>query len=61
MENDEVKDLGCMNGWHGAPPEYTKCVASSHFVHRTKKRLGNCWYEFTCPICKIKWDVDSSD
>ena len=72
-----MKDLGCMNWWYGyieypngwdkpgvknpdrIPPEYTACCEAQHPLKVAKK--GNCWYQYTCPICQITWDVDSSD
>jgi hypothetical protein len=27
----------------------------------TRKKLGNCYYEYACSKCEIKWSVDSSD
>lgn len=72
-----MKDLGTMNGWYApisypngwegppvrgedkVPPEYTACVAAGH-PHR-ETRLGRCWNRYTCDICQITWDVDSSD
>jgi hypothetical protein len=56
-----IKDLGCMNGWHlkDKPKEYVECCALGH--KHTQKKLGNCWYEYYCEICKIRYNVDSSD
>ena len=72
-----MKDLGCLNGWHGCtnypngwdqpgvkeadniPPEYEACVAQGHALITGNK--GRCWTQYTCPICEITWDVDSSD
>ncbi len=73
----EMKDLGCANGWVGptsypqgwdgpavkgvdrTPVEYTACRKAGHPLQVVKK--GNCWYQYTCPICGITWDEDSSD
>ena len=47
------------------PLEYTACQqafktgGANHPLTVVKK--GNCWYQYTCPICGITWDVDSSD
>jgi hypothetical protein len=55
-------------GWDGPkvkdpdhiPPEYVRCQHElKHGVNTT--RLGNCWHRYTCPVCNITWDVDSSD
>jgi hypothetical protein len=58
MEN-EIKDLGCMNGWPVDPLEYVHCCNHKHVL--TTVKLGNCWTEYSCEICKIKYNVDSSD
>jgi hypothetical protein len=60
MEN-EMKNLGCMNGWKSEPVEYTKCKSGCHHEFVSTRKLGNCWYEYSCEICKIKYNVDSSD
>jgi hypothetical protein len=62
MEN-KIKNLGCANGWtdESLPIEYEQHVNARHFELATVKKLGNCWYEYTCPICKIRYNVDSSD
>lgn len=59
----EYKDLGCMNGWvlGASPKEYLCCWSLNHIKSIIKKKLGNCLYEYTCPICKIKYSADSSD
>ena len=54
-----MKDLGIMNGWSEKPKEYVECREAKHRVNETK--LGNCYYEYECPVCKIRWRVDSSD
>ena len=59
MGEHEVKDLGCMNGWKIPPDEYKDCVDSNHDV--STKKLGNCWYEYTCKVCGIRYNIDSSD
>ena len=56
------------NGWdkpyvlvgeNNIPPEYTACVESHHSLTQVNK--GRCWNQYTCTICEITWDVDSSD
>lgn len=41
------------------PPEYTACVSLGH--KHTAQIKGRCWYVYSCPICGIEWEVDSSD
>jgi hypothetical protein len=55
------KNLGCMNGWKigETPKEYCECWSKGH--KQTQIKLGECWYEYYCEICKIVYDVDSSD
>jgi len=62
VEN-EIKDLGCMNGWENGnwPKEWTKCCESQPTHKLVVANKGNCWTQYTCPICGITWDVDSSD
>ena len=56
MENT-IKDLGCMNGWVNEPAEFTECrKIHPHFIE--VKKLGNCWYEYTCKVCGIRYTVD---
>lgn len=75
MENKEYKDCGCANGWYSpsilvngkwvkehpdrVPAEVVACREAGHGL--SSKKLGNCYYEYSCAICKIKYDVDSSD
>lgn len=56
------------NGWDGPkvkepdniPVEYTRCQHElKHSLVAVNK--GRCWTQYTCPICEITWDVDSSD
>jgi len=56
------------NGWDGpavpgvdnTPQEYTLCQGTlDHPLVAVNK--GRCWTQFTCPICGITWDCDSSD
>jgi hypothetical protein len=75
MENKEYKNCGCANGWYApniwkdgkwvkmyedrVPAEVTACRAAGHRTREVKK--GNCWHQVYCDVCKITWDVDSSD
>lgn len=55
---DDYKDLGYANGWKTDPPEEVVCESKKHKKERVTK--GNCLTLYYCPICKIKWMVDSS-
>lgn len=56
---DGYKDLGYMNGWKETPPEYDRCKKLGHPLK--EDGIGRCLAEYSCPICKIKFKVDSSD
>jgi hypothetical protein len=58
-EGLDVVDLGTANGWSVDPSEYTACRAAKHPLN--ERKLGNCYYEYTCPVCNISFRVDSSD
>jgi hypothetical protein len=62
------KYLSYPNGWDGPavemgednpPAEYLACRAAKHPLVEVNR--GRCWNQYTCPICGITWDVDSSD
>lgn len=52
------KNLGCLNNWVEEPAEYLACCQAGHSWRETN--LGNCWNKYTCDICKICFDIDSS-
>jgi len=54
-----MKDLGIANGWRETPPELITCSDQDHKISTIN--IGKCLTKFICPICKIKWEVDSSD
>ena len=60
MEN--LKDLGCMNGWSVRNPNwfiiYT-CHGKGHVMK--DKELGKCYHEYKCEICGFRFTKDSSD
>ena len=57
--NEDVVDLGWMNGWgQDKPQEYRNCTHDDQW-ERTK--LGRSIEKVTCRCCKISWCVDSSD
>ena len=41
------------------PQEYLHCVSQKRPLVVANK--GRCWTQYTCPICGITFDVDSSD
>ena len=63
IDRSKYKNLGCMNWWHSegedAPPEAQKCFDAGH--SHIAENIGNCWTKYYCDICKIYYDVDSSD
>ena len=54
-----MKDLFTMNGWSEVPKELKKCRELKHKLD--KKEISRCYTEYSCPICQIKYKVDSSD
>jgi hypothetical protein len=59
----EYKDLGVENGWYSydppkIPEEYKKCCKENHLLRAIK--LNNCYTQFMCDICAIRFEVDSS-
>ena len=53
------KHLGVANGWRKDPAEYVKCKEQKHQCW--ERNIGRCYTEYGCDICKIKYEVDSSD
>jgi hypothetical protein len=51
--------MGAVNGWIKRPTKVVQCEQDGHKVK--EERLGDCYYEYTCDICNIKYTVDSSD
>ncbi len=43
------------------PEEYKKCKSGCHHEFVSVRKLGNCRHEYSCEICNIKYNVDSSD
>ena len=58
-EIDKYKNLGTMNGWKKSPKELDRCEEKLHT--RGARNLGRGYEEYYCPICKIRYQVDSSD
>lgn len=58
MDKD-YKHLGAANGWLMQPQELKECEKQRH--KQKEQQLGNCYHEYTCDICNIKYTVDSSD
>ena len=59
----EFKHLGWANVWDylkkPEPEEFKNCNAANHRLERYE--LGRCLMRYKCPICRISYDVDSSD
>lgn len=53
------KDLGYANGWKNTPDIIKKCKAKGHV--REYKNVGRGVTEYSCPICKYKYSIDSTD
>lgn len=58
MSDIEWKDLGT-NSNKLKDPDFVRCKKLGHKYEGTI--LGNCYYEYRCPICKIVYRIDSSD
>jgi hypothetical protein len=59
--DEKIINLGYMNEWDQGnfPAEYLKCMENGHEL--TYRQAGRCNMEFTCCVCNIRWNVDSSD
>lgn len=53
------RDFGCANGWIQNPPAYDECMAAKHVVRG--KTVGRCLTRYSCDICRISFEFDSSD
>ncbi len=66
---NDYKDLGYMNGWEyevkdgvahfTKAKEYNFCREQGHQLRSINR--GRCDNRYICDICKIYYDVDSSD
>ena len=54
-----MENLGYINGWVETPEQIKKCRRLEHNL--VEKNIGRCLNEYTCPICKYSYKVDSSD
>lgn len=61
MENNKYKNLGVMNGWNEWPAEYRKCRELGHYHTRVGNDPHVTWTKFFCEVCKIEYEIDSSD
>ena len=59
-EVKEYKNLGIMNGWKEQPKEYKECCEKKHTHIRQGSSVWSCYNYYSCPICKIRYEVDSS-
>lgn len=59
METESTfKNLGCLNGYSETPDEVKRCWEKAHLLEGRK--LGNCYYEYFCDECRIRYSIDSS-
>lgn len=65
MDTSDYNNLGCMNAWYyggkNNPPEYDECIAKGHQHRAVSSATWRCYTYYYCDICKIKYEVDSSD
>lgn len=54
-----MENLGYANGWPSTPEIREKCYNLGHKL--VVKNIGRCLNEYTCPICKYSYKVDSGD
>ena len=54
-----MTDLGIINAWKEIPFIFIECAKLGHV--KVSKKLGRCYHEYTCEICKFTYSVDSSD
>ena len=59
LGEEEMKDLGDMNSWSKTPDIVKHCRDKHHQMHTRNK--GRCYNEYSCPICKYRYAVDSGD
>lgn len=57
----EYTDLGIMNNWKEHPEEYKNCLEQKHKINSIASSWWSCYTYYDCPICKIRFEVDSSD
>jgi hypothetical protein len=58
-EPNNLKFIGVSNAWTNIPIELKECKEHNHVL--TIQTISNCYKSFTCPICKIIFETDSSD
>lgn len=56
---DTIKDFGTLNGYDKIPEEVDACWLQNH--PREGREIGRCYIETYCPVCKIRYRIDSSD
>ena len=55
MAGFHMKDFGYLNGYEEIPEEVANCEHE-----KQGREIGNCAWEYYCPICKIMYSIDSS-
>lgn len=61
-ESLQIVNLGCQNGWNmrNPPSAYVKHEEHCGRYTLVRREIGNCWNEYTCEQCGIRFTVDSS-
>lgn len=52
--------IGTMNGWKSEPVEFTNHRNHCKKDRMARRKIANCYYEYTCHECGIVWKDDSS-
>jgi hypothetical protein len=58
---DNYKYLGWRNNWKEEPKEYLNCIKKEHSVKDISLSNRGSDNVISCDICKIYWELDSSD
>jgi hypothetical protein len=68
IDTADFKNLGWANNWKpysnspdNTPKEFKECKAQNHEWVTLTSNNRTCVSVYCCPICKLTWNVDSSD
>lgn len=61
MKLDEMKFLGVANGWNKDPMKKKICRALQHPIDEESLNSSRTYHRYSCKICRIYWEIDSSD
>lgn len=53
------RDLGDLNSLRSTPKVLDDCREAKHVL--SNRNLGRCYDEYSCAICRITFNIDSSD